>query len=361
MSGTDDRSAPRPTRSEVAVERTYVRFRGCMPFAVVIAGVVVAAVLAVAGLEPDLAEHYAGWVWNRVSSFFFPLVVELERVPEPSVYLKDTGGERCGKDHTASLKALRAIFEGGGDVPPDESRKSIFANLVRLNRHGVDYCTGLQVTTDGFVVTANHCLERYEPAWIANMRGKPLGEGMVGPVAELRDVRIVGTYREIGHLDESFLATYPEYDLALVKADVPEREHEPVHFNLETRDPRAGESITLAAFNSGKMFIYDGTVIAPTLGGAYIDNEGLKGLGPRVVEDGFFTDVYCEGGFSGGVVLDAQGALVGVHSWGVDLGSNNLASGHAKAKHVETLIRRSYDELYGASASECAGEGWEGL
>ncbi len=179
---------------------------------------------------------------------------------------------------------------------------------------------------------------------------------------ELRSVRIHNRYAGVFPLDQGFLATYPIYDLAMVKAGVPESGSRAVRFNMLLEDPRIADPVRLLAFEDGRLMIYEGNVIVPTLGSNYIDNAGGK-LDPRVMEDILFTDVYIEGGFSGGVIISASGELMGTNAWGTNFGitDEDLASGHAKARHIDSLVRRVYDDLHLTDASGCAAESWEEL
>jgi S1-C subfamily serine protease len=120
--------------------------------------------------------------------------------------------------------------------------------------------------------------------------------------------------------------------------------------------------VRLLAFEKGTLMIYDGNVIVPTLGSNYIDNTGAR-MDPRVMEDILFTDVYIEEGFSGGVTISASGELMGTNAWGTNLGisDEDIASGHAKARHIDTLVRRVYDDLHLTDAAGCSAGSWEEL
>ncbi len=347
------------------VERAYVRLRGCLPVGLVVTFILLVFLGGVVGhlalTRPDMVRHFASIARERVSAFFFPPIEEFETLPEPRVYHRAHRPGTCGRDYTPSLPALLEVFSPG-EVADAESERNILDNMVWLSRDGSDFCSGLLLTSDGFILTAHHCIDRYEPAWIASLQVMSLRSESEALMQELRSVRIHNRYGGIFHLDEGFLATYPIYDLAVVKAEVPVSGSRAVRFNMALEDPEIADPVRLLAFEEGRLMIYEGNVIVPTIGSNYIDNTGAK-MDPRVMEDILFTDVYIEGGFSGGVIIDASGALMGTNAWGTNLGisDEDIASGHAKARHVDTLVRRVYDDLHLTDASGCAAETWEEL
>ncbi|MBW2263575.1 MAG: trypsin-like serine protease [Deltaproteobacteria bacterium] len=347
------------------VERAYVRLRGCLSVGLV---VTIIALVLVGGLigylafqKPDMVRHFASIVRDRVSSFFFPPIEEFLKLPEPRVYLQSPRPGICGRDYTPSLPALHEVFVPG-EVQAWESERNILDNMVRFSSDGADFCSGLLLTTDGFVLTAHHCIDKYEPAWTANLQVMSLRRENDGLMQELRSVRIHNRYGGVFSLDAGFLATYPIYDLAVVKAEVPESGSRAVRFHMALEDPGIADPVRLLAFEEGTLMIYEGNVIVPTLGSNYIDNTGAQ-MDPRVMEDILFTDVYIEEGFSGGVLINASGELMGTNAWGTNFGisQEDIASGHAKARHIDTLVRRVYDDLHLTDASECAAGSWEAL
>jgi S1-C subfamily serine protease len=346
-------------------ERAYVRLRGCLPVGLVVTIIVVVAagglIAHLALTRPEMVKHFASRAWDRVSAFFFPPIEEFEKLPEPRVYLQAPRPGVCSRDYTSSLPALHRVFTGG-EVPARESERNIMDSMVRFSRDGADFCSGLLLTTDGFVLTAHHCIDRYEPAWTASLQVMSLRRENAELMQELGTVRIHNRYGGSFPVDTGFLATYAIYDLAVIKAEVPESGSRAVRFNMMLEDPEIADPVRLLAFEDGRLMIYEGSVIVPTLTSNYIDNTGAE-MDPRVMEDILFTDVYIEGGFSGGVTISADGSLMGTNAWGTNFGitDEDLASGHAKARHVDTLIRRVYDDLHLTDASDCAAESWEEL
>ena len=346
-------------------ERAYVRLRGCLPVGLVVTIIVVVVVAGLIGhlalTRPEMVRHFASRAWDRVSSFFFPPIEEFEKLPEPRVYLQAPGPGVCGPDYTSSLPALHEVF-APGEVSSRQSERNIMDSMVRFSRDGADFCSGLLLTMDGFVLTAHHCIDRYEPAWTASLQVMSLRRENEELMRELGTVRVHNRYGGSFPVDTDFLATYAIYDLAVIKAEVPESGSRAVRFNMMLEDPEIADPVRLLAFEDGRLMIYEGSVIVPSLKSNYIDNTGAE-MDPRVMEDILFTDVYIEGGFSGGVTISATGELMGTNAWGTNLGisDQDIASGHAKARHIDTLVRRVYDDLHLTDRADCAAESWEEL
>lgn len=342
-------------------------YRGCLITVLILSFLVALGVGVPAGYlaheKPEMFTYYLDLLQDKAESVFFPPVEALKHVPEPRVYLQVHELEYCGKDYTPSLPALRPIFDNGDDISAGESEKNIMEHMVRLSRSGADYCSGLQLTTDGFILTAHHCIDKYEIAWSSHLHGRSLGSKHEELMSELREIEIIDRHGDTSHIDEGFLATFQVYDLALIKANLEEGEHLPVRFNVSLADPEISDPVELLAFKDGILMMYDGNVIAPTIDSNYIDNTGVPDVDPRIMEDILFTNVYIEGGFSGGVIISDSGELMGTNAWGTGFGmsEDDLVSGHAKAKHIDTLVRRAYDELHRTDGSECSGEPWEEL
>lgn len=347
-------------------EKRYRRVRGCLfVFLIIFLVLAVSAGFGATYLSqknPIMFNNYVKLLRDKIDAFFFPPVIELEGTPEPNVYLQSFELEYCGRDYTSSLPALRILFDNSG-FPRRESSQNILDNMVRFRRSGSDFCSGLRVTTDGFILTAHHCVDRYELPWSRTLAGLSLTDEMHEQMTELRTLEIIDRHEHVHFVDVGFLATYPIYDLAMIKADIATSDPEAVCFNMHLEDPEIADPIQLLAFKKGTLMIYDGAVIAPTIDRNFIDNTDSKSMHPRMMEDILFTNVYIEGGFSGGVIISPSGSLMGTNAWGTNfmISDDDLASGHAKARHIDTLFRRVYDDLHRTDTSECSEEQWEGL
>ncbi len=207
-----------------------------------------------------------------------------------------------------NVNSLIELIQGGSRfISPEESRRNLEQNVVgiytlRRSEEGFDLrptsagC-GLRLTTDGYILTANHVIE------------EALGT-LNGENKNVDAVAILDPQRGFSSLDPSFVISNPDYDLALVKMYRPEIGQR-LRFNINVNELYTSQVLTTATLNhtTGQIEISRGDVLS-TNG----EKDCYRSLSKdRVyhVLDSFSTSSIVHRGDSGGIFIDESGSLVG--------------------------------------------------
>ncbi len=217
-----------------------------------------------------------------------------------------------------SVLALNLALHGARDKPltPQQSQKNIEDNVVRIcqiedvsvvdeNGKGTmtisNSASGLQITTDGFIITAAHVIED----WIANFDGGHDQKYAVLKVNNNGDVERIS-------VDTSFYIYNQTYDVALIKiiGTSPPR---PILFNLkeETRDAYlSGKKVAQLTRNNSSLSLAAsiGQILNPGTSPIVRSENGLY----RQKLDCFGTTIRAEPGDSGSPIIGENGALLGI-------------------------------------------------
>ncbi len=206
------------------------------------------------------------------------------------------------------------IDHSSGDnlVSPQQSKQNLENNLVGIynmkkssqldeikeSKPTTAGC-GLRLTTDGYILTAYHVIE----AAYQRVNG-----ALQGP-----DFVIIGDQTEnIYYLDPSVMVTYPQYDLALIKAYNPSV-GEPIPFNINHDGIQYAQRVSALALHhrnlivtSSRGFVYDRYKDCPAL-----NRDGTKRM---EIADLFMTSAAVSKGNSGGIFITEEGSLAGIIS-----------------------------------------------
>ena len=267
----------------------------------------------------------------------------------------------------ARMESILALSEAleGKDITEQESENNIADNLVsvvgfdgepschadgsiRVKAKGA--CTGLLITTDGFVLTAYHAISLYIDDWKRIRKEHPPTEANVN--SWLEDVKmryvIVDQNRGVYPIDVTFYARDPFRDIALIKA-VNFRKPKPVPFLTATRDLEVDDTIKLLGLKDQRPHNQYGQVI-----NASTDQEAKYiETGKKVFTyDTFLTDAYAVPGFSGGPFLTSRGEFAGVALYSQLIGIGEIGhAGGGKVRNIVNLVKIAVDELYKAENS----------
>lgn len=189
------------------------------------------------------------------------------------------------------------------------SRRNIEEGLVEITSHGQHFSNGILVTSNGYFLTANHCV--CDLSW-KNVR---LNNGRTYAI-------------------EKVCATNTEEDLALAKAKIPGKpEIQRYRFyntNLLKKIP-----VALVTRINGKLVEKYGFVNL-----AWNPHRTNLGNGSSVSYYNHFTSyLFASPGDSGGVIISQDGRLVGIHS-GSDRVYNAVAAKLIQALELVSSYQR---------------------
>ncbi len=227
-----------------------------------------------------------------------------------------------------SAIALYSVVSGGDESPAArESTQNISDYLVTVScfDHLISTedkplhstATGLQLTSNGFILTAYHTIDDVLEEWERVLSEKPITqENLVPWLKEFKKKYYVldgeGTRYPI---DPTFFAYNKDFDTAIIKVVMPCESIEAIPFKVSMDRLRPKDEIMLLGHKLRIQFNQLGRVTKLR------KKLELKGK-PYQVKDVFYTDAYSIGGFSGGVYVTLEGELAGLHVAGSKIDSN---------------------------------------
>lgn len=251
------------------------------------------------------------------------------------------------KDQLEGIAALRRALKGNPDsaLTNQESEENIKRNLVGIfsvddtapkSSSGSDriYGSGLRVTTNGFILTAYHNIQRIN--WYGLRNGIPeTQENFDSWSSRMRECYYaLDQEGERCPIDPSFLATAPHWDIALIKI-IKNKRPEPVKFRVVNEPLQVGEKVRLLGLLDNAIYNQLGEV-THTCCDVKLDNQTRE-----TAQDTFLTNAQAAPGVSGGVFTDLQGRYAGLATY---MAQDNL-SGGAKVKNIVQLIDRAAERL----------------
>ncbi len=220
-----------------------------------------------------------------------------------------------------SLLSFHMALEGNGDesLTIDESERNIYENIVNisLSKKSKDptlpnmeivekgLSSGLLITTDGFIITAYHSIQRYENDWLKIKQENP--PNRKNRERWLTDIKkayyIIDNDGNRYPIDITLWGRIPRYDIAVIKALIPERPR-PIKFRVLEGRLRKGDEVKLFGIRDEKPYNQYGRVT----------NENCTSRVEDVgkIENTFETDAVGVRGFSGGVFITMKGELAGL-------------------------------------------------
>lgn len=172
--------------------------------------------------------------------------------------------------------------------------------------------TGLQLTSNGFILAAYHAIDGLLEEWELYLDENPITqENLVPWLKEFKKKYYVSDAEGTRYpIDPTFVAYNKDFDAAIIKAVMPCDSVEATPFKVSMDGLKPKEEIMLLGHKWGLGFNQYGRVTK------LAKKFKLKGK-PTPVRDVFYTDAYGIGGFSGGVYLNLEGELTGLHVAGV--------------------------------------------
>ncbi len=273
----------------------------------------------------------------------------------------NSSGTLIVDDLEASVLSLEKVFKNDNVqlLSNDELDKSIADNLVvvgnfdgiiretdstiTLNNKSVG--TGLQLTSDGFILTAYHCIRDYEDDWRRINRDFFSTSDNKSSWIDYMKTRyaVVDQYHNAYPIDTHFWITNPSLDIALIKAVIPQNP-EPNAIRLLNRDLVLADNIKLFGFRNQRLFNQYGKVINTNYDAIISPDAVTKSS--SITHDTFLTDTYGVAGFSGGAFTTLSGEFVGLALYiQREINSEIGYAGGAKARYIVKLIEQSVDFL----------------
>lgn len=193
--------------------------------------------------------------------------------------------------------------------------------------------TGLQLTSNGFILTAYHTINDVLEEWERLLNEKPLTqENLVPWIKEFQKKYYVLDAKGTRYpIDPTFFAYNEDFDTAIIKAVMPCESVEATRFKILVDRLQPRDEIMLMGHKWGKGFNQLGRVTKLT------KKLKLKGR-PIPVRDAFYTDAYSIGGFSGGVYVTLEGELAGLHVAGSKIDTDKELS-YARGVQIVNILQ----------------------
>src|SRR3989344_1959486 len=257
-----------------------------------------------------------------------------------------------------SKLALKRVMEGNRnrDLTEQESERNIADNLVvvagfdeidkrladgSVNMKTKGVGTGLQLTTDGFILTAYHNIQAYEEDWRRINETNPATEANVHSWMEDMKMRyaVVDQQRNSYPIDTTFWTANPTLDIALIKAVILKKP-KPIDFRIATEDLEVDDEVKLFGLREQRPYNKYGKVISASRDAPI--RHAKTGKLVSTTYDTFLTDAYGTPGFSGGIFTTLHGEFAGLALYIQKNGNGQIGhAGGAKAKNIVKLFEES--------------------
>ncbi len=265
-----------------------------------------------------------------------------------------------------SLLALNAAVHGNHpDLTADQSQKNIEDNIVRLGKvksfektslkggalTWTTFGSGLQITTDGFIITAAHVIEDWLDDWKRlelNKKDYPQESDWLNYIQDQYAVVYPvngGIFRF--PLDVSFHQYDHHHDVALVKI-ISGNSPRPILFKHEEVSENylwVSKKITSLNRNNYELSLVSdsGRIRNASISGKCFDDDGREWYR----QDVFNTSIIADGGDSGCPIVSESGSLLGITISAERIEpppSKKGYAGCAKIKYAFNLAKRAVDE-----------------
>jgi hypothetical protein len=263
--------------------------------------------------------------------------------------------EDTEKKHYESIVALNMALRGNFEenLTEQESERNISRNIVGV--YAIDEFTsseeafnfngqggsGLMITTNGWVITAYHCIAHADAEWKRIVKEEPVtNENVSSWIHKMRDrYCVIDQKGERYAIDISFWMADLNRDIALIKA-VTGKRPDPIRFKVVDKPLSVGAEVKLFGLRDHIPYNQYGRVICKNCD-AQIKNGELESK----VYDTFLTDAYAVPGFSGGVFTDLHGRFAGLELYSKKAGPGEIGcAGGAKAKNISYMVNKAaYD------------------
>ncbi len=212
-----------------------------------------------------------------------------------------------------SVLSLAMVVTGKNNstITPELSRATLEQNVVRIFNTAVNWngCA-LQITTDGFILTADHVFEPWKDDWKKRIKYQPKNRRYSPWLNQIKkECYLLNQRGESYPLDITGWYSHHSYDLALLKAVIPVHS-EPLYFKISEEEPFCSQPLSLVTLNNNghERIVRDGK-ISSSFNSTIVRYDNLP---QRRVFDTFETTLPVQGGDSGSIVLSDKGELTGV-------------------------------------------------
>lgn len=218
-----------------------------------------------------------------------------------------------------SRLALNKVFEK--NISSDKSFSNIASNTVQI-RIGKDTSSGLMLTTDGFVLTAYHCIDSIE-----NTDSKSFSD--VKSSITTLDGNIYPIYN-------NFVVYDKENDIALIKAIMPNKP-EAINYDLPANGLAVNQEITSLGYWNCILVDYTGKIRSLNH-----STSVLLGSNETLLKNTLLTDAEITSGCSGGSFVTSKGEYAGLIMFGggYSLGDYFPFSGGHNFKQVKSFVKK---------------------
>ena len=188
----------------------------------------------------------------------------------------------------AALNAFANVANKARGLSPQESLREISNNLVEVIVEGdkkINRGSGFMITTNGYVITASHVIER--------MRENDTGAKIMTQNGKSYKVTKENVWRSKGT------------DIAILKASKISACPHPIKVKVDQDCKlKRGDEVRILGFRDGQKYNTIGMITNPST--TWGQGDG------NVVKDLFKTDARGKEGQSGGVVANGNGELIGI-------------------------------------------------
>lgn len=261
-----------------------------------------------------------------------------------------------------SLQALKKALdpELGKQLSDMEAEKNLEDNIVNLvnipggmwddekqtyrKKSGV-YCigTGLKITTDGWIVTANHNLRRYLNFWRMGNGTNTINENEDLLSNRKNNLAIYTQDSTLHDIETSFLYGNQSLDVAVIRAAILEPPS-PIPFRIVREDLKVEDKVRILAMEFLELFHQYGEVIDVY---RELDIKGKeKKEGVLKIYKAFSTNAYGAEGFSGGVFENLEKEFAGLCSFKTGEWAKGIGYiGGLQASNVIEVVREAAKQL----------------
>lgn len=220
---------------------------------------------------------------------------------------------RNNRQMLESILSLAMVVAGkhNSTITPELSRATLEQNVVRIFNTAVNWngCA-LQITTDGFILTADHIFKLWKGDWEKRIKDQPKNRRYGHRLNQIKkECYLLNQHGESYPLDITGWYSSSSYDLALLKAVIPVNS-EPLLFRISEEKPFCSQPLSLVTLNTyGHERIVREGKISSSSESTIVRYDHLP---KRRVFDTFETTLPVQRGDSGSIVLSDKGELTGV-------------------------------------------------
>ncbi|MBI5392745.1 trypsin-like peptidase domain-containing protein [Candidatus Woesearchaeota archaeon] len=233
-----------------------------------------------------------------------------------------------------TVENLGFIFSPGQTPRKESAANLVLENLVEVNFNNSSG-TGLLLTTDGWILTAAHCIRNELDIVKKYVESRNLSF-LSNPEQELKKVgqnyfirKRLEKKRTVYPLDIRYYAIDVEHDIALIKAVTRNGVQRVNSFDMYYEPIRTGDFVSIYGFSKDSPLMSRGRVMQASVSLVRIDSQNY-------FKDLFATNIYVEPGASGGpaIIDDRLAGVISTAKFNVDRAGKLVEIGHGKIAKI---------------------------